>query len=381
MRALLLVGIVAAGVWVWWNAQQLPQPAPAPAPPPTVATNPVGPPPPSPSRATPVTAPVPQSPQQPQPAAPTDATPRFSPMLAVTRPASPAAHGMEFPRPPRDVLEVQVALARRAISPGVVDGVMGPQTRAALLAFQRYSGLPETLALDAQTRARLLLDRPALTIYSITSNDLARLQPVSPTWLGKSLQTAIEYETVLELVAERGRASPNLIRRLNPLVDWLRVAPGTSVEIPDVTDPPVVGRAAFIVISLGEKKLQVFDASTNLLAHFPCSIAARVEKRPLGLLRVTAIAPNPNYTFDPAVFPESAEARQLSTKLILPPGPNNPVGTAWISLDRPGYGIHGTPHPEQVGRTESHGCFRLANWNAEFLLKLVWIGMPVYVEP
>ena len=124
-----------------------------------------------------------------------------------------------------------------------------------------------------------------------------------------------------------------------------------------------------------------FDAQTNLLAHFPCSIAARVEKRPAGELHVSAVAPNPDYTFNPEVFPESPEAQQLKTKLVLPPGPNNPVGTAWISLDKPGYGMHGTPSPEQVGRTESHGCFRLANWNAEHLLKLVAVGTPVFVEP
>jgi lipoprotein-anchoring transpeptidase ErfK/SrfK len=107
-----------------------------------------------------------------------------------------------------------------------------------------------------------------------------------------------------------------------------------------------------------------------------------VDKRPLGEeLHITAIAPNPNYTFDPAVFPESAEAQQLGRKLILQPGPNNPVGTVWLSLDKPGYGIHGTPKPEEVGRTESHGCFRLANWNAEFLLKLVTVGTLVSVEP
>jgi lipoprotein-anchoring transpeptidase ErfK/SrfK len=93
------------------------------------------------------------------------------------------------------------------------------------------------------------------------------------------------------------------------------------------------------------------------------------------------VAPNPNYTFDPAVFPESPEARALGRKLILPPGPNNPVGVAWIGLDKSGYGIHGTPKPEDVGRTESHGCFRLANWNAELLLKMVGVGTPVLVEP
>ena len=71
----------------------------------------------------------------------------------------------------------------------------------------------------------------------------------------------------------------------------------------------------------------------------------------------------------------------MNQKLILQPGPNNPVGVAWIGLDKTGYGIHGTPVPEQVGRTESHGCFRLANWDAEYLVKLVWVGMPVLVEP
>jgi lipoprotein-anchoring transpeptidase ErfK/SrfK len=98
-------------------------------------------------------------------------------------------------------------------------------------------------------------------------------------------------------------------------------------------------------------------------------------------LHIAAIAPNPNYTFDPALFPESPEAKELKTKLVLPSGPNNPVGLAWIGLDKPGYGIHGTPNPEQVGRTESHGCFRLANWNAEYLLRLVEIGVPVRVQP
>lgn len=291
----------------------------------------------------------------------------------------PAVDG--FPRPPRDVLEVQIALARQGFSPGSIDGVMGSQTRAALLAFQRRADLPETAALDDATLAALPLVTPPLAVYVVTADDLARLQPVSNTWLGKSQQSALDYETILELVAEKGRASPNLIRRLNPAVDWAGVVPGTELRTPDAAYPEPRGKAGFAVITLGEKKLQVFDGYTNLQTHFPCSIAARVEKRPAGELRVIAIAENPNYTFNPEVFPESAEGRALGRKLILPPGPNNPVGTAWISLDRPGYGIHGTPGPEQVGRTESHGCFRLANWNAEHLLKLVWIGMPVYVEP
>ena len=112
-----------------------------------------------------------------------------------------------------------------------------------------------------------------------------------------------------------------------------------------------------------------------------CSIARKVEKRPVGELKVVRLAPNPNYRFDPEIFKESPEARKIGRKLMIPPGPNNPVGTAWIGLSRTGYGIHGTPHPVDVGRTESHGCFRLANWNAEFLVQAAWVGMPVFVEP
>ncbi len=286
-----------------------------------------------------------------------------------------------FPRPVQNVFEAQLALARLGISSGSLDGLTGPQTRAALRAFQQQQHLPVTGELDPATRETLTLAAPPYTNYTVTADDLARLQPLRSTWLGKSQQTALEYETVLELVAEKGHAHPNLIRRLNPAIDWTSVAAGTTVQLPDIAYADPGGKAAFAAISLSGKVLELFDANTNLLAHFPCSIAQRVEKRPVGELHVAVIAPNPNYTFDPAVFPESAEARQLQTKLVLPPGPNNPVGVAWIGLDKPGYGIHGTPSPEQVGRTESHGCFRLANWNAEYLVKLAWVGMPVYVEP
>ena len=259
--------------------------------------------------------------------------------------------------------------------------MFGPQTRAALLAFQRKENLPADGTLDAATQVRLALDAPPFTDYIVTAADLARPQPLGATWLAKSQQDRLDYETILELLAEKGRASPNLIRLLNPGLDWNNVSAGASVRIPEVALPPVVEKAAFATIRLADRLLQAFDANTNLLAHFPCSIGQRMDKRPVGELHVAVVAPNPNYTFDPDVFPESDEGRELGRKLILQPGPNNPVGTVWIGLDKPGYGIHGTPRPEQVGRTESHGCFRLANWNAEYLLKLVWVGTPVYVEP
>jgi lipoprotein-anchoring transpeptidase ErfK/SrfK len=295
------------------------------------------------------------------------------------RPAIPEA-ASSASRPVETILEAQIALVRQGISPGSIDGVAGSQTRTALIAFQKKQGLVPSGQLDAQTKPLLLIAPPVLTEYAVTTQDLARLMPLPKTWLEKSAQPRLDFENILELLGEKAFSSPQLIRTLNPTVAWNQVTDGTTVKIPRVDYPPVAGKAAFIKISLQQCVLEAFDDQTNLLLHFPCSIGRLAEKRPAGELHVTAIALDPNYTFDPAVFPESPEAQTAGQKLILPPGPNNPVGVAWIGLDRPGYGIHGTPAPELVGRTESHGCFRLANWNASHLAKLVWVGMPVIVE-
>ena len=290
------------------------------------------------------------------------------------KPATPGA------RPVESILEAQIALVRQGISPGSIDGREGAQTRAALSAFQKKEGLAPTGLLNGPTKAILLIDDPVMTEYTLTSEDLGRLMPVPATWLEKSEQPRLDFENVLELLGEKAFSDPQLVRSLNPTVKWNACASGTRVTLPRVDYPSVGEKAAFARISLEQCILEAFDSRSNLLVHFPCSIGRIAAKRPVGELHVITIAGDPNYTFDPAVFSESAEAQTVGRKLIIPPGPNNPVGVVWIGLDRPGYGIHGTPAPELVGRTESHGCFRLANWNASYLAKLAWIGMAVNVE-
>src|SRR6185436_3603187 len=113
-------------------------------------------------------------------------------------------------------------------------------------------------------------------------DDLARLAPVSETWLGKSEQERLDYETILELVAEKGQSSQTFIRNLNPNVSWSRVTIGLIVRIPNIERAPSTERAAFVRINLLHKNLEAFDSKTNLIAHFPCSIAQKVEKRPVG---------------------------------------------------------------------------------------------------
>jgi lipoprotein-anchoring transpeptidase ErfK/SrfK len=284
-------------------------------------------------------------------------------------------------RPVTTWLEAQVELARRGFSGGSIDGVRGPQSVAALRAFQRSVGLDETGELDPLTRENLLITMPSVTEHTLTAVELDNLQPVGATWQEKSAQTSLAYASALECVAEHFHASPNFLKKLNPAIDWNSVQPDTVVQVPAVERANPSGRAAQFHIRLAAHELEATDDAGRVIAHFPVSIARNVEKRPVGELHVTVVIPDPNYTFDPDVFPESPEAKELDHKLIIQPGPNNPVGIAWIGLDRVGYGIHGTPDPEKVGRTESHGCFRVANWDARTLLNLAWVGLPVFVEP
>jgi len=283
--------------------------------------------------------------------------------------------------PVRTDFDLQLALDRLGFSPGNIDGLSGPQTRTALRAFQSQQGLSATGQLDANTRQRLATRGAAWTTYVVTTNDVHALRPMGRTWTEKAQQDYLAHETLLERIAEQHHCSERLLQRENPRVNWTHLQPGATVKVPAMANPAIQVHAAVLRIRLADRTLQAYDEAGRLLLHFPCSIAARVDKRPLGELKVAVVAPNPNYTFDPAKFPNSPEARAGSGRLIINPGPNNPVGTVWLGLNRPGYGIHGTPAPDKIGRTESLGCFRLANWNVERLLAMVTVGTRVLVEP
>jgi lipoprotein-anchoring transpeptidase ErfK/SrfK len=284
-------------------------------------------------------------------------------------------------RPVANWAEAQIELHRRGFSCGSIDGIRGVQTTEALKAFQRNEGLPPTGDLDPATREILLLTAPAYTTHTFTSTQLARLAPVPETWLEKSRLPALNHATALEFAAECYRASPRFLRSLNPGFDWDAVLPGAEITVPDVGPFASPLKVARIHIRLAEKVLEAVTEEGRIVLHCPVSIARNIEKRPVGELRITVVIADPDYTWDPAVFTESPEAKEIGRRLLIPPGPNNPVGLVWLGLDRPGYGIHGTPEPEKVGRTESHGCFRLANWDALALYGMVKVGLPVLVEP
>lgn len=273
------------------------------------------------------------------------------------------------------VAVLQAALDSRNFGVGLIDGRDGPRTRGALLDYCRAERVSEV------TGRKMLLEgtSPLLTSYLITEEDLqVGLSPAD--WMEASEMHTMSYTSLDEVLSEKFHTSRGLLAHLNPgITNWNTVVRGQSITL--LTFNPVnrSPNANLLEIDCTSYRLRVYDSENRLVASFPCSIAKNFQKIPVGELRLVAFAPNPNYTFDPANFPESARAQKIGRKLILPPGPNNPVGSYWLSLSLPGFGIHGTPYPETIGRSESHGCFRLTNWDITHLARRVIAGTPVRI--
>ena len=280
-----------------------------------------------------------------------------------------------------DTTELQIALAREGFSPGSIDGTTGSQTKRALLAYQTAHDLPQTGSFDQTTAKLLQIEDPVFIQRTLTLDDFAQVGPKPQSWRARGQLDKMRFNSTLEMIAEQAQTDPDRIVSLNPEVNWSQLSAGDRIQIPHVLPFRVRQPAAYIHITLSTRTLRIFNAEHRLLFHCPVSIARRVDKRPSGELRVKVRVNQPNYTFNPNILTGTAQREGITSKFIIQPGPNNPVGTAWIGLNLPSYGIHGTPEPEKVGRTESSGCFRLANWNAQTVLDATEVGMPVYIEP
>ena len=277
--------------------------------------------------------------------------------------------------------ELQIALAREGFSPGSIDGTNGSQTKRALLAYQTAHKLPLTGIFDVTTADDLKIQEPVFITRELTRADLSDVGNKPPNWQALGALDKLRFYSLREMIAEQSQSDPDLIDSLNPDTNWHDLSIGDTIFIPYVPPFRVNETAAYLQIKLSERALQAFSADHRLLFHCTVSIARRIEKRPSGELRVNVRVNEPNYTFNPAILTSTAEREGITQKFIIQPGPNNPVGTVWVGLNLPSYGIHGTPEPEKVGRTESSGCFRLANWNAQTVLHAVHVNMPVFVEP
>jgi lipoprotein-anchoring transpeptidase ErfK/SrfK len=296
---------------------------------------------------------------------------------------------------PSLIAKAEVLLDRAHFSAGAIDGADGDDFRNAVRAFQEVNGLAVTGNLDADTWKALAPDgaAPVVKAYTISDSDIAG--PFTKAIPANLVQMArlpgLSYTSPLAELAEKFHMAQSLLHGLNPRADFARS--GTEIMVADVPEmqlrsgrhsveavPPKDNGgpiAATIVVDKPARSVRAYDQDGKLLAFYPATIGSEEKPAPSGVFKVSRVDWNPEYHYDPKFRWKEVKTNR---KLTVQPGPNNPVGLVWIDLTAPSYGIHGTPAPEDIGHTESHGCIRLTNWDAVDLAGMARPGAVVRFE-
>ncbi|MGB7407058.1 MAG: L,D-transpeptidase [Pontixanthobacter sp.] len=272
-----------------------------------------------------------------------------------------------------EMIAVQVLLDRGRHSPGVIDGLGGGNTERAIQYYRKSKDMAGGTTVDAELKTALFEEHGGdiFRTYTVTEKDASTsFADVPSDYPGMSEMDKLGYESAEEMLAERFHMDVDFLKQLNPNADFAKA--GTKLNIISHGKRDFSADIAKIEVRKADDMVVALDGSGKILVSYPATIGSSDFPSPSGSMKVSAIAPKPNYTFDP-----KSQDWGPDKTFILPPGPNNPVGGTWIDLGKNGYGIHGSPDPQLIGKTASHGCVRLTNWDAAELARAVKAGTPV----
>lgn len=273
--------------------------------------------------------------------------------------------------PDPGLVKLQIMLDRAGISPGVIDGHDGENLRKAVAIFSQREGLNDKEATDPQHMNALNDQVPAMQAYVITQDDVQDLvENIPDDYAEQARMQRLGYTSAAEKLSERFHMDIELLRRLNPTATFV---PGETIAVARPGD----ARTAEVFRIQAERtrgQLSAYAKDGSLIAAYPATIGSKQTPSPKGTHKVKGVARNPTYAYNPAINFQQGGNRK---KLTLPSGPNGPVGSVWIDLTEPTYGIHGTPEPSLIDKVGSHGCIRLTNWDAEELAGMVKPGVVV----
>lgn len=267
-------------------------------------------------------------------------------------------------------LKAQILLDRAGFSPGAIDAGSNTNYRGALAAFQRENKLDARGVLDTATWDALLAssEEPVLTEYEITAADLrGPFVPDLPEAVEQQVGfKRLAYRTPQEMLAEKFHMDQQLLAALNPQADFDKA--GTHIIVARVGRPNSRIKVTRIEVNKPQRRVRAYDKAGRLVATYPASIGSDDKPTPPGAFRVRQVSRLPEWRYNPRyAFKEIKTTRAFRVAA----GPNNPLGTVWIGITKPSYGIHGTPVAEEVGTSFSHGCVRLTNWDVQALAAMV----------
>jgi lipoprotein-anchoring transpeptidase ErfK/SrfK len=292
------------------------------------------------------------------------------------------------------ILHAQVILSKLGFSSGLLDAHDSAGFKSAVRGFQESRGLSQTGRLDQPTLAALTQFRgwrPTKQV-KLTEGMLAGpfIDPIPKNYADQAKLDGLYYRSPLEKLAEMFHTSPQMLVALNGRDTPLKA--GQEIVVPnalptsrayDIDNDAWKKTIAYlnvdakqpeadhIVVSERQGVLKVYDKANRLVAQFPATMGSAEFPLPIGEWTIKGNAYNPDWKFNPKLI---AGSKPSDTVQIVPPGPNNPVGVVWMDLSKPHYGIHGTPEPQNIGKTESNGCIRLTNWDAARLALMVKPG-------
>ncbi len=312
-----------------------------------------------------------------------------------------------------EMVRVQIFLDRANFRPGKIDGLGGEFTQKAADRYCRANNLPGGTLLDVSGISAPYRE------YSATEEDLQWIGAQASEPPDQEKLKAMLYADLWELVAERFHCDLNFLHELNPKVSDRELGAGTIFRVPDVTEfqiaevttlekrlreekakrgagkaqtddnssssesPPTstpspgpAPPARRLELLRGERLIELYE-DDRLIGCFPCTPGSRQVPVPTGTWKLTSNILMPHFRWDKSVLESGVRSENAYN---LPPGPNNPVGIVWMAINLPSVGMHGTPTPDRIGRNESHGCIRMANWDAFVLSQLVAKGTPVEVK-
>jgi lipoprotein-anchoring transpeptidase ErfK/SrfK len=282
------------------------------------------------------------------------------------------------------VLELQILLDRAGFSPGEIDGNSGMNTKRVVSVYLESHSLASQSAVQTALQALKQTDSAdPLEEYKIISEDVQGLfnSEIPKDYMAKAELPALGYTSPLELLGEKFHSSPLLLQKLNPKAEFQE---GENILVPNVTnstsakeETPHQNKKEFIVVVSSSSSNLIVKDGQQIIFYAPVTAGSEHDPLPTGNWKVKGISKDPTFYYNPELF---WDADPSHSKTKLPPGPNNPVGVVWIEISAPHYGLHGTPEPSKIGHSESHGCVRLTNWDAEELSRMVEYGTGVIFE-